>query len=63
MELFALFKETSDQYGTSELIGIYQSAEAAWKNKPRSTRSFVRKFILDAPESQNRIYIDEPPAE
>jgi hypothetical protein len=47
--VYALFRETSDQLGTSELVGVYKTwakAEASGE-RIRSARVFIRKIIVD----------------
>ncbi|WP_279476987.1 hypothetical protein [Aeromonas veronii] len=46
MDVYALFEEESPQYGTSRLIGIYDSVELAEKNKS-NRRCFVRVVVLN----------------
>lgn len=48
MNVYALFEEISDQYGISQLVGIYETQEMAFFNKSKNRRSFVCEYILNA---------------
>lgn len=56
MDVYALFEEESPQYGTSRLIGIYDSVELAEKNKS-NRRCFVRVVVLNEKPSSDAKYI------
>lgn len=48
-EVFALFMELSDQYGTSMLCGVFSSREGAQKaeERIRRRRTYIRVLPLD----------------
>lgn len=58
MELFALFEEVSDQYGTSVLVGIYDSKEMAEANRSKKSRCYIRVLELNARPSAIPRYAD-----
>lgn len=55
MDVYLLFMEISDQYGTDKVIGVYESVELAKENEPMDKRSFVKKFVLNAKPDRNWI--------
>lgn len=46
--VYVLFREISDQYGTSEAVGVY-STQAAAENAARGCRlrTYIRAMLLD----------------
>ena len=50
--VYALFKLISDQYGTSELVGIYSQeryAQYQGEHVLRKERTWIKPFVLDLP--------------
>lgn len=56
MKVYALFEEVSDQYGTSKLVGVYESKDLADANASKSKRTFVQVFELNARPSNSPEY-------
>lgn len=57
MELFALFEEVSDQYGTSRLVGIYDTKDQAFANESKTKRCFVQVLTLNALPAKTASYV------
>ncbi|MBN9356225.1 MAG: hypothetical protein J0I15_07245 [Herbaspirillum huttiense] len=49
MEVFVLYQEISDKYGTSKVIGVFSTKELAENNAPKQHRWHITKFVLDRP--------------
>jgi hypothetical protein len=54
--VFLLYREISDQYGTTEVVGVYSSLELAQSAgaKERRGRTFVKSMELDAAPAKGR---------
>lgn len=50
-EVFLLYKEVSDQMGTSEVVGVYSSNSLAeyWGDSIRDRRTFITPITIDSP--------------
>lgn len=57
MFVYALFEEISDQYGTSRLVGIYETKELAFSNAPTTRRSHVQVFQLNGKPIKDADYV------
>lgn len=62
MNVFLLFKETSDQYGTSDLVGAFSQRQLAERYREyalKSVRCFITEVTIDdkqVPDSFARDY-------
>lgn len=47
MNIYVLYEETSDQYGTSEAVGVFSTRALAKEHTPKNNRSLIKEFVLD----------------
>ena len=45
--VYVLYEEVSDQYGTSEVVGVYSSEKEAEDSSSTTKRNYIRVFTLD----------------